>query len=302
MTDDATAAVSKLPKPRHVLLVNAPSSVNSKNPDPEKANRENRTAHDAAAKRIRKNGPASGAMEIFEQNWLWAQQWRDKDPAGRVVLELPFGVPLGTFELALRVAAATAREGKDILLLTGHGVAQDGIHSESAFNTLPEQGRMATHKHLITQGVLDLPKIAERKGTRWLAKPGPDAKDKQILIDKLAPRFDLLERTGVVFKQSKIKSFFVLSCNVGSDRAFRFALAKLLQTPVKMYSDLLAMSEETFTTGRNKQVKMLAFLVPPNERANAAAFRPSVVRDDGSFILDHPGFTEPPPGASTASP
>jgi hypothetical protein len=280
VTEPEAKAVSKLPKPRDVLLV--PQFTG------------------AAAKRIRQNGPRSGRDEVFEQNWLWGQQWQAHDPLNRVVLELPFDAPLSTFELALRIAAVTARNGKDILLLTGHGVAQNGVLSESAFDTLPERGRMATHKHVITSTVLDLPTLADNVNGRWVAKRGPDQKDKQVLVDRLAPRFDVLDRAGAVFKQHQVRSFIVLSCNVGNDTAFQSALAQRLRVPVKMYQGLLAMGGEIFANPR--EPKVLAWVVPENERANPTRSKPNIQLSDGTFDRTHSQFHNPPPGLRTSSP
>jgi hypothetical protein len=277
MAEPQTKAVSKLPKPRDVLLI--PRFVGKD------------------AERIRKNGPRSGKDEIFEQNWLWGQQWQAHDPVNRVVLELPFGAELGTFELALRVAAATARNDKDILLLTGHGASATGFFGQSAFNTLPERGKMATHKHLITGEVINLPNRADRINGRWVARKGT-ATDEQAQIDRLAPRFDLLERVGVVFRQHKVRSFIVLSCNVGNDTAFMSALAKLLGVKVKMYQQLLAMGVDSFT--RPREIKVLAWLAPAG--ADPSATRPNLKLPDGTFDRNHSQFHDPPPGLVSRSP
>lgn len=270
-------AVSKLPKPREVLLI--PRFVGG----------------DAA--RIRKNGPRSGKDEIFEQNWLWGQQWQAHDPVNRVVLELPFGAELGTFELALRIAAATARQGKDILLLTGHGASESGFFEQSAFNTLPERGKMATHKHLITAEVLDLPNNAERVNGRWVARDKIST-DGQAKVDRLAPRFDLLERVGAVFRENEVRSFTVLSCNVGNDTAFMSQLARLLGVRVRMYPQLLAMGVDTFT--QPKEVKVLAWLTPAG--TNPSVTRPDLRLPDGTFDRNHSQFHNPPPGLVSRSP
>ena len=280
MTEPEAKAVSKLPKPRHVLLV--PRFTGD------------------AAKRIRRNGPRAGRDEVFEQNWLWGQQWQAHDPLNRVVLELPFDAPLSTFELGLRIAAATARNGKDILLLTGHGVAQNGVLSESAFDTLPERGRMATHRHTITTQVLDLPTLADKVNGRWVAKRGADQRDQQVLVDRLAPRFDVLDRAGAVFQEHKVRSFIVLSCNVGEDTDFHTELARRLRVPVKMYQGLLAMSGEIFAGPR--EAKVLAWVVPENEREDPTRSKPDIRLPDGTFNRTHSQFHNPPPGLRTSPP
>ncbi|MGC4086919.1 MAG: hypothetical protein QM756_03265 [Polyangiaceae bacterium] len=250
------------------------------------------------ASRIREKGPRRGQDEVFEQNWLWGQQWKAHDPKNRVVLELPFDVPLGTLELALQIAAATAHDGKNILLLTGHGSLQVGAFSETAFDTLPERGKMATHKHLITAQVLDLPNRADKVNDRWVARKGR-ATDEQAQIDRLAPRFDLLERVGAVFKKQKVNSFTVMSCNVGNDTVFQSELAKLLQVKVKMYSELLAMGVETFSNP--SAVKVLAWLVPDHD-TNPEQTRPNLQLSDGTLNRNHAQFHGPPPGLRTRSP
>ena len=277
MAEPKTKAVSKLPKPRDVLLI------------PRFEGKD--------AVRIRKNGPRSGKDEIFEQNWLWGQQWQAHDPINRVVLELPFGAELGTFELALRIAASTARNDKDILLLTGHGASESGFFGQSAFNTLPERGKMATHKHRITGDVMNLPKRADRVNGRWVARKGT-ATDEQAQIDRLSPRFDLLERVGVVFREQKVRSFIVLSCNVGNDTAFMSALAKLLGVKVRMYQQLLAMGVDSFT--QPKEIKVLAWLVPAG--TDPSATRPNLNLPDGTFDRNHSQFHNPPPGLVSRSP
>jgi len=251
----------------------------------------------AAAVRIKES------RNLFEQNWQFGQQWQAFKREDRVVLELPFGQALNFLELALNVAAATAREGRDVALLTGHGVAQTGANNESAFDTLPERGKMVTHKHVITSQVLDLPTLADNKDGRWIAKKDPGLKTdsaKQALVDSLAPRFDMLVRVGAVFKQRKVGSFTVLSCNVGRDSDFQSKLARLLNTKVRMYEDLLAMGAEIFSGPFES--KELAWLVPVAERANPDKSRPSIKLPDGTFDRKHVRFHELPPGLRSRSP
>lgn len=276
MSDEAQA-VSRVPKPRDILLV--PQVQNPK--------------------QVR----AKTSRSLFEQNWQFGQQWQAAKRDDRVVLELPFGQTLSFLEQALNVAAVTARQGHDIALLTGHGVAQTGLSNESAFDTLPERGKVITHKHTITSQVLELPTLADNKDGRWIAKKTPGLKSdpsKQALVDAIAPRFDMLVRVGAVFEQQKVGSFTVLSCNVGRDSAFQSQLAKLLKTKVRMYEDLLAMGEEIFSNPFES--KELAWLVPVAERANPERSRPSIKLPDGSFDRNHIRFREFPPGLRTRAP
>src|ERR1700682_633532 len=111
-------------------------------------------------------------LTIFQQNWLFAKQWREANPSSRAVVELPINGTLAQLEAAVQTAAAKA-SGKRVVLCVGHGGAGSfrGV-TQTVFGSLPETAPgMLKHVGAMTREVVvDFPDIAEMKGGKWVPK------------------------------------------------------------------------------------------------------------------------------------
>jgi hypothetical protein len=228
-------------------------------------------------------------LTIFQQNWLFARQWRKSSPSTRAVVEVPVNGRLADLEAAVQTAAAKA-SGKRVVLCVGHGGAGSfrGL-TQSVFDSLPEtaQGMLNHVGAMTSEVVVEFRKIAENKGGKWVPKRrsvgGVIVTESQAKIDSLAPRFETLLKIGKLLQDAHVHDFTVLSCNAGRDAAFGAALAKRLGVEVHLYDRLVAMAEAVFTkTGQPDVVKTQVWLVQ-NEAAPAANRPPSDDPDHASF-------------------
>ena len=179
---------------------------------------------------------------IFQENNSWARQWESHDKAHRKVFLIKVDASLSDFETVVGQASGGAG-GKEVILFTGHGSLATGVKAETSFDTVPESSGMSTHKHRITQEILDLDTWAEKdsKGN-WVPKPLPGGKHdpakslKEKEIKRLAPYYDMLQRIGSTMKNAGIDRFRLLTCRVGQDQAFVKKLAKVMGVKVVAYT------------------------------------------------------------------
>lgn len=232
-------------------------------------------------------------LSIFQQNWLFAKQWRESSPSTRAVVEEPVNGRLADFEAAVKKAAAKAR-GKRVVLCVGHGGAGGfrGL-TQTVFDTLPETApKMLNHVGAMTREVVvEFPEMAEKKKGKWVPKPrkvnGVTVTESQAKIDSLSPRFETLLKIGKLLQNGHVHDFTVLSCNAGLDATFGAALAKRLGVEVHLYDRLVAMAESVWTKpGRPDVVKTQVWLV--RDETNPGANRPP------SSDPDHASFHEIP--------
>jgi hypothetical protein len=230
----------------------------------------------------------SGEFSIFRDNSMFAGQWKKFAGARRQTMTIPIDGTLTDFETTVTAAAAKATGG-DVLLFVGHGGAGDfrGLTITTFDSTPASVHGMNNHPNAINSDVLKLPEIATKNASgQWIANPST-ATDAQAKVDALAPRFDCLTRLGAVLKQSKVKRFIVMSCNMARDGAFGFKLAKVLQTTVGGYQKLLSTNQEVFSTpGKPDKTLVQVWLMsqddpqpgvtdpnqPPGTDENAAPF------------------------------
>jgi hypothetical protein len=232
-------------------------------------------------------------LTVFQQNWLFAKQWREQSPSARAIVEVPLNGRLADLEAAVQTAAARAA-GKRVVLCVGHGGAGSfrGL-TQSVFDTLPETASgMIDHVGAMTSEiVVEFLEMAEKKDGKWVPKPrrvgGVTVTESQAKIDRLAPRFETLLKVGKLLQDAHVHDFTLLSCNAGRDAAFGAALAKRLGVEVHLYDRLVAMAESVWTeTDKPDVVKTQVWLV--RDEANPEANRPP--SDD----LNHASFHEIP--------
>lgn len=186
----------------------------------------------------------SDTTSLFSENRDWAGQWEAHDTANRSVFKIAVNASLSDFETVMGQAISAAGANKEVILFTGHGTLGAGPKGETAFNTVPESGGMSTHKHLITQTVLDLDTWAYKDSSgKWVPKPpkgggkDPAQKEKEKKIKELAPRYDLLQRIGKAMKEANTLRLRLLTCRVGQDAAFVKKLATVMGIKVIAYTD-----------------------------------------------------------------
>jgi hypothetical protein len=232
------------------------------------------------------------SLTVFQQNWVFAKQWRAASPSSRLVVEIPVDGTLADFEAAMTTAANKAR-GKEVTLAVGHGGAGSfrGL-TQTVFDTIPETPHgMLHHRGAMTRAVLDLEKIAEKKGGKWVPREvvinGVKHVESQATVDDLSPRYDALTRVSEKLRVGGVSAFRILSCNIGKDAQFGSDLQKKLGIGLRLYGGLVAIAEASWTeTGKPELVKEQVWIVDDEDAPSAN--RPP---DDDP---DHPSFHEIP--------
>ncbi len=246
-----------------------------------------------------RNLSGNSTLTVFQQNWLFAQQWLRASPSTRMVVEVPVDGQLADIEAAFTTAIAKAR-GKEITLCIGHGGAGSfrGL-TQTVFDTLPESAHgMIDHRGAMTREVLDFETIAEKQNGKWVPKPSGPAKLtlSQAKIDSLSPRFELLTRLGDKLKAGGVGRLRILSCNIGLDAQFGRDLAKKLGVELRLYRGLVAMAEVAFTSpGKPDDVREQVWIVD-DENDPEGNRPPTDDKDHASFheIPSHRESTFPP--------
>lgn len=196
-------------------------------------------------------------FSTYQQNWIWAQQWKERDPK-RHVIELPMSGSVEQLQSAFVAGVAKAAEkapGGEVILFVGHGTAGDSGSPQAAFDALPEQPEhaLSQHKLSITREVVDLTDIAMKQGGRWVSKDSTQTSSTKL--DDLGRRFDMIEAAGKAMR-GKAKTFVLLSCNVGQDlRAggglrLHQRLAAIMGVEVVCFSAFVATGQATDEKGR----------------------------------------------------
>ncbi|TKC98167.1 aegerolysin family protein [Polyangium fumosum] len=215
--------------------------------------------------------------ELMLANYRFAQQWLAADLKHRKVLEITLGARWSDFEKIMVEAAKIAR-GKEIILMTGHGGAlgHRGF-AESTLDTVPELGGVSEHKHTIdAQKIIEIQNVAKLEGDKLVPIP-PNA---QSMVDSYDPqKFLGLVKIGRAFREYGVARFTGLTCNVGKDRKFGYAMANLLQTEFRAYQNLVA----------SQQVLGLIQIWIVDDESNPSANQPEHNGDK-----THPSFREIP--------
>jgi hypothetical protein len=117
-------------------------------------------------------------LDLLEQNWLWAKQWKEAVPSDRETVSVPVNGDIDRdFLPAVRKAASLA-SGKYVILFTGHGGrgptgATVNQITRFQFDTVPEPGavRLDNHTRAITADVLNFLNVAQQQDGKWVPKP-----------------------------------------------------------------------------------------------------------------------------------
>lgn len=196
---------------------------------------------------------------VFQQNWIFAQQWKQADSAARAVVEAKVNGVDTDYLDAIKQASQVAR-GHEVILAVGHGGAGDfrGL-TQTVFDSVPNDAAgLAAHPFAVTRAVLELPEIAEKKNGSWtprrIQEPGGViSQASQGTVDALSPRFEMMVKSGELLRAGGVSRFVLLSCNIGKDRpkagkkAFLSLLAEILGVEVAGFTGLVAIGEVTFT-------------------------------------------------------
>jgi hypothetical protein len=216
---------------------------------------------DTPVRRILPKGQALSPkdLSLHQQNWVFAQQFRDVAPGPRQLITVPLDGSLQTdFAKAIREAAAKAEKGGMVILFTGHGTraACTGgactfgqALSTFAFETVPETKMPKTKK--IDAKTLTFLDLAEKQGDKWVPKartrPGTTIKESesQGAIDALAPKWEILQVMKSAFTANGTDRLVLLTCSVGTFPKECQALADIIKTTVVAYRDKIATAEFT---------------------------------------------------------
>ena len=114
----------------------------------------------------------SAEFVLFNENSMFASQWRRFAGARRQVMTIPIDGTLAQFESTVTAAAPKAKKG-DLILFVGHGGAGGfrGL-TITVFDTTPSSTHgVSQHPNAITSDVLNLPSIATKNPAtgKWTA-------------------------------------------------------------------------------------------------------------------------------------
>lgn len=253
----------------------------------------------AAAVPIRVPSGRFPALDLLQQNWVWAKQWAESVPSERQVVEAPVD-SISALNAAIRRAAALAKS-KHVILFTGHGTRRHQAMNAGQFDTTPEpESRpLNLHKFMITEEVLDLPIVADKIGQRWVPKYYTEPGSKfqtirtQAYVDGLAERFSVVETMREAFQQNAIDKFIVLTCTVGAYEQFCGKFVKAIGHSAVFYTDRVITQENDIDASKGVVDRRVQIWVehPDPERPQLNSIPPS---DPWTWEEKHPSYFELP--------
>lgn len=243
---------------------------------------------------------------VFNENRLWAGQWKGKVSGERGTVEIATRASLAAVVSAFRQAASQAR-GREVILFAGHGAdATISSLGQAAFDLGPEPGLMNTHTNVITDQVTKLEEIADRSNGKFTPKTivlpdGTKQTASQGSIDLLSPRFEALEQIGKALRDAGVTQLRLLTCDVGAEPQFADRIAKITGMRVVCYLQLVQTAQVDFTEAPpSKKVlfSKIEIFVGPDGSSPPSVSDPSTFAKVADFHGQTP-FTEIPQQSST---
>jgi hypothetical protein len=220
--------------------------------------------------------PPKGLRGVYEENRIWARQYRDANKKERFIVSMKSSTPAAALE-ATRKAVTLAKPTGEVIYAVGHGGAGVGQAGQvdfapkmafrvSQFLAFYDNASKKWVGPSIPQMKLDLEAAKKLRGRKrrdlekaWCSnyiQSGCKKAQKQVReIDKLQPHYTEL---GKIFRAHPVKRIVLLTCNVANADSFLDELATDLGVRVRAYTERVV--SQSRWVGSRKNTKIYMFL------------------------------------------